>query len=266
MSNWYQHELEIKGSAEQVKAALKYIINEQGDVDFNIAAPIPEGCDDPNVIRSHWGVYSIAFYTRTLADNKFYFSTKNDIPITWLTSLGPVLVNADVHVTLNLTSAEGGAMVGQENELDVYGILSGRNLSQDEVRQFLNIEDEEIDETMQNLEKLVEDADHLYVLGAEVGYLHDILYEHYDESIRFAGKDSTDALVKNTIEPDGLTIEIEDHDWVIEITSLNESISDNIPMSGLSDEKLVRLAELLTDLYELMVEHDINPEEAHDYQ
>ena len=124
----------------------------------------------------------------------------------------------------------------------------------------------QIDETTQKLEKLVEDPDHLYVLGTEVGYLHDILYEHYDESIRFAGKDSTDALVRNTTEPDGLTIEIEDHDWTIEVTSLNESISDNIPMSDLSDEKLVRLAELLTDLYELMVEHGINPEESYDYQ
>ena len=122
------------------------------------------------------------------------------------------------------------------------------------------------DETTQKLEKLVEDPNHLYVLGATVGCLHDILYEHYDESIRFAGKDSTDAVVRNIIEPNGLTIEIEDLDWTIEVTSLNESIYDNIPMSGLSDEKLARLAELLADLYELMVEHGINSEEAHDYR
>lgn len=145
------------------------------------------------------------------------------------------------------------------------------NLFQDEMKVMVNdVEASKsskttLNETTQKLGELVEDPDHLYVLSASVGYLHDILHEHYDESIRFAGNDSTDALVKNTTEPDGLTIEIEDHDWVIEITTLNESILDNIPSSGLTDENLTRLAELLTDLYELMVEHDINPEESYIY-
>lgn len=121
-------------------------------------------------------------------------------------------------------------------------------------------------ETAQKLGELVKDPDHLYVLSTSAGYLHDVLYEHYNDSICFTDKDSTAAVVVNTTEPDGLIIEFEDHDWVIEMTTLNESIYDNIPTTGLTDENLTRLAELLSDLYELMIEHDVNPEEAYIYQ
>ena len=266
MSNWFQNELKVLGSDAEVAKALKTILNELGEVDFTIISPIPQGENpDARVFEGLWSSRSNAFYTKKMDDNKYHFSTKGHAPAQWLAKLAGVLNGENIDVTVELTSAEGGQMVGAVHEANKYGEYSNGVMTQDEIREFLNIE-EEIDETTQKLEKLVEDADHLYVLGAEVGYLHDILYEHYDESIRFAGKDSTDALVRNTTEPDGLTIEIEDHDWAIEVTSLNESISDNIPMTGLSDEKLVRLAELLTDLYELMIEHDINPEEAHDYQ
>lgn len=144
MSNWYNTEIEIIGSSDQVDNALKFIINDKGEVDFSLAAPLPEDIEHtPGVIVNTWGVNSIAFHTRKIEYNKFYFATKNHWPREWLIKLGAKLIEEDIHVTINLVTAEGGAMVGHDYTMDLWGMLSGRDMTQDEIREFLAIEDEE---------------------------------------------------------------------------------------------------------------------------
>ena len=144
MSNWYNNEIEISGPSDQVDRALKFIINDKGEVDFSLAAPLPEGIEHtPGVIVNTWGVNSIAFYTREIHASKFYFATKNHWPREWLIKLGAKLIEEDIHVTINLLTAEGGAMVGHDYTIDSWGILSGREMTQDEIREFLAIEDDE---------------------------------------------------------------------------------------------------------------------------
>ena len=144
MSNWYNNEIEISGPSDQVDNALKFIINGEGEVDFSLAAPLPWGAFSAlGVIVNTWGVNSIAFYTREIHASKFYFATKNHWPREWLIKLGAKLIEEDIHVTINLLTAEGGAMVGHDYTIDSWGILSGREMTQDEIREFLAIEDDE---------------------------------------------------------------------------------------------------------------------------
>lgn len=144
MSNWYNSEIEISGPSEQVEKALKFIINDEQEVDFSLAAPLPIGVEHtPAVIFNTWGVNSIAFHTRKLDASKFYFATKNHWPREWLIKLGAKLIDEDIHATINLITAEGGAMIGHDYTMDSWGILSGREMDHDEICEFLAIEDDE---------------------------------------------------------------------------------------------------------------------------
>lgn len=121
-------------------------------------------------------------------------------------------------------------------------------------------------ETYLKLQDIVDDAEEIEVLTMAVGYLHDLLYEYYDEYLTFNDINLGDVDLRCTTEPDGVAIDFEELDFTIEATSLNESILDNVPLSGLSDEILESIGVVINDIYDLMVEHGINPEESKEYQ
>ena len=112
MSNWYNNEIEITGPSYQVDNALKFIINDKGEVDFSLAAPLPEGTEHSSDNLTTWGTYSNAVHSKKIDDNKFYFATKNDWPRRWLLMLRGVLEDQGIEVSGKMITAEGGAMVG----------------------------------------------------------------------------------------------------------------------------------------------------------
>lgn len=121
-------------------------------------------------------------------------------------------------------------------------------------------------ETYLKLQDIVDDAEEIEVLTMAVGYLHDLLYEYYDEYLTFNDINLGDVDLRCTTEPDGVAITFKELDFTIEVTSLNESILDNVPVSGLSEEILESIAVVVSDIYDLMEEHGINPEERKEYQ
>lgn len=121
-------------------------------------------------------------------------------------------------------------------------------------------------QTYLKLQQIIDDVEEVEILNMAVGYLHDVLYEYYDEYLTFNDVNLGDVDVRCTTEPDGVAISFEELDFTIEVTSLNESIMDNVPESGLSDEILESIGVVVNDLYDLMEEHGINPEESKEYQ
>lgn len=107
--------------------------------------------------------------------------------------------------------------------------------------------------------------EHLYVLGVAVGHIHDILYEEYDDVIHFSDSIGKPIEVSNTTEPDGLAVTFSD--FTIEVSSMGGQLIDHLPDSdSVSKSQLDDLLILIAGLYDLMVEHEVEPLTSHLYE
>lgn len=121
-------------------------------------------------------------------------------------------------------------------------------------------------QTYLQLEKVIGDVEQVEVLTMAVGYIHDVLYENYDEYLTYNDVNQGDVDIRCTTEPDGICITFEELDFTIEVASLDESILQNLPLDNIDDEIIASIAVVIRDLHELMEEHGINPEECKEYQ
>lgn len=149
MPNWCNNELVISGDEENVAKAKTFILKDN-NVDFSILSPMPESITSNkgdmwyNWAMSNWGVKWNVIEGSTIAfEGGYIFSTAWCHPDIWFTNLVDKLYQEGIIVDITLKYAEGGCWFGGEITNDDDGGTISNTYDDDEIRSFLQYEDEE---------------------------------------------------------------------------------------------------------------------------
>ena len=153
MPNWCNNELTIEGTADNVAKAKALIVREENNelnVDFNIAVPMPESVS--TAVGQEWYIWSLNNWgtkwnvpdgdTRNF-DGVLYFSTAWSQPRAWFVNLVDKLKQEGIEVDILLKYAEGGCMFGGEYTNDDDGDIIETEYDIDEIKEYLSIEEDE---------------------------------------------------------------------------------------------------------------------------